>query len=191
MHLRLILAAAFAAGLASHAQAQVAQVITTCGTGVSLPLGPGGRLYMDSTGTLCTGGSAGGAGNATAASSSTGGISNFSRIPSSAASNNLTNAKATAARAYTYQGCNTTASTIYLRVYNAASTAAVTVGTTAPFAGPYAFPANTCVQSTTFADSIGVSASAGLTYAFGTSPLDSDTAAIGAGAIAAFQIGYQ
>jgi hypothetical protein len=135
-----------------------------------------------------SGGASGGGGSATAA---TGGISAFSRLPSSAASSNLTNAKASAGRAYTYQGCNTTASTIYLRVYNAASTGAVTVGATAPFAGPYAFPANTCVQTTAFADAIGIYASAGITYAFGTTPADTDATAIGAGSIAAFQIGYQ
>jgi hypothetical protein len=130
-------------------------------------------------------------GSASGGSAVSGGIATFSRITSSAASSNLTTAKASAGRAYTYQGCNTTASTVYLRVYNAASTAAVTVGTTTPLAGPYAFPANTCVQATAFADSIGIFASAGITYAFGTSPADTDTAAIGAGAVTAFQIGYQ
>ena len=135
-----------------------------------------------------SGGAGGGGGSASAA---TGGVSAFSRIPSSAASSNLTNAKASAGRAYTYQGCNTTASLIYLRIYNAASTGAVTVGTTAPFAGPYAFPPNTCVQSTSFADEIGIYASSGITYAFGTTPADTDATAIGAGSIAGFQIGYQ
>jgi hypothetical protein len=192
---RSILAAALALGLSSlvPAQAQVAQVVTTCGVGVALPPGPGGRLFMDATGVLCTSGSSagGGAGTASAASSSAGGVSNFSRIPSSAASSNLTNAKPTAGRAYTYQGCNTTASTIYLRIYNAASTTAVTVGTTAPFAGPYAFPATTCVQATTFAADLGIYASAGLTYAFGTTPADTDATAITAGGIAGFQLGYQ
>lgn len=53
MHLRLILAAAFAVGLASAAQAQVAQVIATCGAGVTLPAGPGGKLFQDTAGLLC------------------------------------------------------------------------------------------------------------------------------------------
>lgn len=71
---RLILAAALAVGLASSAVAQaVPQVIATCGVGVSLPLGPGGRLYQDQTGILCTtagsggGGSGGATGSVTAA----------------------------------------------------------------------------------------------------------------------------
>lgn len=124
-------------------------------------------------------------------SAASGGVATFSRIPSSAAGTNLTAAKAGASRAYTYHGCNTTASTIYLRLYNAASAGAVTVGTTVPFAGPYAFPANTCLQATTFAADIGISVSAGLVYAFGTTPMDADATAIAAGAITAFQIGLQ
>ena len=121
----------------------------------------------------------------------TAGVSSFSRMPSSAAGINLTTAKPAPGRAYVYQGCNTTASTVYMRVYNAASVGAVTVGSTTPFAGPYAFPANTCVQATSFADSLGIYASSGITYAFGTSPMDTDAAAIGAGAIVGFQIGFQ
>lgn len=65
---RLFLAAALAAGLASPALAQsVPQVIATCGIGVSLPLGPGGRLFQDQTGILCTtaGSGGGGGGGAT------------------------------------------------------------------------------------------------------------------------------
>ncbi|WP_187278276.1 hypothetical protein, partial [Methylobacterium sp. WL7] len=143
------------------------------------------RAVLDIVGRLCV------SGGAAETKAGSGGVSNFSRIPSSAAGNNLTLAKATAGRAYTYQGCNTTASTVYMRLYNAASTGAVTVGTTVPFAGPYAFPANTCIQVTAFASSIGVSASAGLTYAFGTAPADNDVTTIGAGAIAGFQIGFQ
>jgi hypothetical protein len=65
------------------------------------------------------------------------------------------------------------------------------VGTTAPFAGPYAIPANTCLQATTFAADIGISFSAGIAYAFGTAPADNDATVIGASAITAFQIGYQ
>lgn len=193
MQQRLILAAAFAVGLSSAAQAQIAQVVTTCGAGVTLPPGPGGRLYMDATGNLCMSAASagGGTGSASATSASTGGISTFSRIPSSAASNNLTNAKAAPGRAYTYQGCNTTPSTVYMRLYNAASASAVTVGTTVPFAGPYAFPGNTCIQVTDFANNIGISLPAGIVYAFGTAPTDSDTTTIGAGTIAAFQVGYQ
>jgi hypothetical protein len=124
-------------------------------------------------------------------SSTIGGVSAFSRMSSSASGANLTTAKPSAGRAYVYQGCNTTASTIYMRVYNAASAGAVTVGSTVPFAGPYAFPANTCIPPTTFAAGLGIYASAGITYAFGTSPADSDTTAIGAGALAAFQLGFQ
>jgi hypothetical protein len=175
--------------LASTAQAQTARVVTDCSGEVRRP-GDGGTLIVDQNGRLCTTlGTSGG--QAVSGSAAAGGISTFSRIPSSAASSNLTNAKPSPGRAYTYQGCNTTASTIYLRIYNAASTAAVTVGTTTPFAGPYAFPANNCLQPTNFASDIGIYGSSGLTYAFGTSPADTDTAAIGAAAITAFQIGYQ
>ena len=120
-----------------------------------------------------------------------GGVASFSRMSSSAAGSNVTVAKASAGRAYVYQGCNTTASTIYMRVYNTATAGAVTVGTTTPFAGPYAFPANTCLPPTTFAANIGIYTSAGLTYAFGTSPADSDATPIGAGALTAFQLGFQ
>lgn len=181
------LALAIVAGISSVAQAQVApQVVAACGAGILQPLGPGGRTYVDQAGNTCMA-----AGMGDLASAGPGGISNFSRIPASAASSNLTNAKATAGRAYTYQGCNTTASTIYMRLYNAAATGAVTVGTTAPVSGPYAFPANTCIQTTDFANNIGVSLPAGITYAFGTAPADTDATAITAGAITAFQIGYQ
>lgn len=180
----IILALALAAGVSSAAQAQNAQVIQSCG-GQALRLNDGSQPFLDIVGRLCV------SGGAAETKSGAGGVSNFSRIPSSAAGNNLTLAKATAGRAYTYQACNTTASTIYMRLYNAASAGAVTVGTTAPFAGPYAFPANTCIQVTAFASSIGVSASAGLVYAFGTTPADTDTTTIGAGAIAGFQLGFQ
>lgn len=181
---RLLLALALAAGVSSAAQAQTANTVQTCGS-TQLPLGPGGYLSIDPVGRLCVSAAA----SETKAGS--GGVSNFSRIPSSAATNNLTLAKATAGRAYTYQGCNTTASTIYMRLYNAASTGAVTVGATTPFAGPYAFPPNTCIQVTDFANNIGVSLATGIVYAFGTTPVDTDTTTIGAGAIAAFQVGYQ
>jgi hypothetical protein len=180
----ILLALALAAGVSSAAQAQNAQVVQSCGA-QALRLNDGSQPFLDIVGRLCV------SGGAAETKAGSGGVSSFSRIPSSAASNNLTLAKATAGRAYTYQGCNTTASTIYMRLYNAASAGAVTVGTTAPFAGPYAFPANTCIQTTAFASSIGVSASAGIVYAFGTAPADSDATAIGAGAITAFQIGFQ
>lgn len=176
--------------LASAAQAQQAVTVGSCSTR-SNRVGDGAPLSVLQNGDLCTVGAGGGSSSGASVSAGSGGVAAFSRIPMSAASSNLTTAKASAGRAYTYQGCNTTASTIYLRVYNAASTGAVTVGTTLPFAGPYAFPANTCVQATSFADSIGLYTSNGLTYAFGTSPMDTDTAAIGAGAITAFQIGFQ
>lgn len=187
----ILLALTLAAGASSAAQAQTALVVPSCvATGVNSPLGPGGVLVRDQAGNICMS-SGSGSGQAAAATSNAGGVSNFSRIPSSAATNNLTLAKTGATRSYVYHGCNTTASTIYLRLYNVASAGAVTVGTTVPFAGPYAFPANTCLPATSFADDLGISLTAGLAYAFGTSPLDTDTTAIGAGAITAFQIGYQ
>jgi hypothetical protein len=125
------------------------------------------------------------------ASASAGGISTFSRIPSSAAGTNLTTAKSSGGRAYVFHGCNTTATTIYLRIYNAPSPATVTVGTTAVLAGPYVFPANACVQPTTLAAGIGIYAAAGITYAFGTAPSDADATGVPAGAIIGFQMGVQ
>lgn len=183
----ILLALALAAGVSSAADAQNARVVSGgCGTVPgALPTNDATGLFIDSVGRLCV---SGGAADTKAGS---GGVASFSRIPSSAASNNLTLAKAGAARAYTYQGCNSTASTVYMRIYNAASTGAVTVGTTAVYAGPYAFPANTCIQTTDFANNIGVSAAAGIVYAFGTAPADTDATAITAGAITAFQIGFQ
>lgn len=70
---RSILAAALALGLSSlvPAQAQTATVIPTCGVGVNSPLGPGGNLFTDSTGTLCTSGSGGGSTGSVPAASST------------------------------------------------------------------------------------------------------------------------
>lgn len=115
----------------------------------------------------------------------------FSRIPSSASGMNLTLAKSGAGRASAYQGCNTTATTIYMRIYDTASTSAVTPGTTPVTAGPYPFPANTCTPSTTFAANAGIMFSNGLVYAFGASPDDDDTTGIDPGAITAFQLGYQ
>lgn len=184
-----IFALALCAGVSSAAQAQQAKVVSTCGASQDATrVGDSAGMTRDLFGNWCV---SGGAGQAAAASPAIGGVSGFSRIPSSAAGTNLTAAKSGASRAYTYHGCNTTASTIYMRIYNAASTGAVTVGTTAPFAGPYAFPANTCLQATTFAADIGISVSAGLVYAFTTTPMDNDATAIGAGAITAFQIGFQ
>lgn len=194
---RLILALALVAGVSafgpSAAQAQSNRVVQSCGALPSpLRVGDSSADFVDVAGNKCTApGTGSGSGAAVGATPNAGGVSNYSRIPSSAATNNLTLAKAGVSRAYTYQACNTTASTIYMRLYNAASTGAVTVGTTAVFAGPYAFPANTCIQVTDFANNIGTSMSAGIVYAFGTTPADNDTTTIGAGAIVAFQLGYQ
>lgn len=115
----------------------------------------------------------------------------FSRIPSAATGTNMALAKAGAGRASSYQGCNTTASTIYMRVYDAASVGAVSPGSTPVLAGPYAFPANTCAPATNFAGNAGVMFSNGLVYAFGISPEDGDATGIDAGSITAFQLGYQ
>jgi hypothetical protein len=181
-----LLALALVAGVSSAAQAQNARVTSACGTPPgAIPVGDASGLFIDPIGRLCVSGAA------AETKAGSGGVATFSRIPSSAATNNLTLAKGSQGRAYTYQGCNTTASTIYLRIYNAATAGAVTPGTTAVYAGPYAFPANTCIQATDFANSIGIYAPTGIAYAFGTSPLDTDTTAITAGGITAFQIGLQ
>lgn len=66
---RLAIAAALGlAALTAPADAQVAQVLPSCGS-ASIPVGPGGRLYTDQTGNLCTAGGGGGSsgGSVTAA----------------------------------------------------------------------------------------------------------------------------
>lgn len=115
----------------------------------------------------------------------------LSRLPSSAAGNSAMLAKSGPTRAYSYQGCNTSATTLFLKIYDAATTDSVTPGTTPVYAGPYAFPPNNCVASTNFAGMSGISVTNGLVYAFGSSPNDDDATVIDAGAITAFQLGYQ
>ena len=113
------------------------------------------------------------------ASASAGGVASFSRIPSSAASTNLTNAKASAGRVLKIVGYNTGGTVIRIKFYNAASTGAVTVGTTAVFFSralpPGAF-------SYDMSD-IGWYFSTGITYALVANAADSDATAIAAGAI--------
>jgi hypothetical protein len=115
----------------------------------------------------------------------------FSRLQNSASGMNLTLAKSGSGRASTYQGCNTTPTTIYMRIYDVVSTDAVTPGTTPVAAGPYAFPGNNCATATNLAGNAGIMFTNGLVYAFGTSPDDDDATGIDAGALTAFQLGYQ
>lgn len=195
LSLRLVLALALASclHLPTPALAQtspfMAYVVPSCGAVSGLVLNEPHIGYMDQTGNFCTSGT--GSGGAAASGISATGISTFSRITSSVASTNVTNAKSSPGRALTYQGCNATAATIYLRLYNTASVASTVPGTTAVLAGPYAFPANTCVQSTTFVANYGVQASVGLSYSFGMGPVDTDTTGIGAASIVGFQLGFQ
>lgn len=116
-----------------------------------------------------------------------GGISTFSRIPSSAATTNLTGIKSTPGRAYVVRGCNTTAATIYLKLYNIAI-GAVTVGTSTVF-DSFAFPANVCTSHSYLP--VGSSYSVAITYAMTTGPLDTDTGALTAGAMTQVVVGVQ
>lgn len=60
---RLAIASALGLALTTAADAQTAQVLPSCGS-ASIPVGPGGRLYVDQAGNLCTA-NAGAAGTVT------------------------------------------------------------------------------------------------------------------------------
>lgn len=166
---------------------------------VSGPLGPStatanavavtpasGSLFVVNAGVNSASALWGSVNNATSAS---GGVAKFSRIPSSAATTNLTGIASTPARLYIVGGCNTTASTIYLKTYNIAS-GAVTVGTSTVF-DTFAFPANSCQPPGLVYGDIGSFYSVALTYALTTGAADSDATAPAAGAIVGLKVGWQ
>ncbi|GJE29801.1 hypothetical protein [Methylobacterium organophilum] len=131
--------------------------------------------------------------NAVNASASSLGVSFFSRIPSSAANTNLTQAKNAAGRIYKIVVCNTTTTAARLKLYNALS-ASVTVGTTAPMLTrpiPAAAAAGgLACASYDWAD-IGAYFSTAISYALTTGAADSDTTAVAAGAITDLSVEYQ
>lgn len=122
------------------------------------------------------------------------GLSAFSRVTSSAASTNLTNAKASNGRVYKILACNTTTTPYRIKLYNAASTGAVTVGTTTPmFARPVpaAAAAGGLVCVSYDVSDIGWYFSTGITYAMTQGAADTDTTALAAGQATDVSVEYQ
>lgn len=185
----LLLALALVSGASSAAQAQNARVISGgCGSPpASLPANDASALFMDSVGRLCV------SGGAAETKAGSGGVAGFSRIQSSAATTNLTQAKAGAGRVYKIVACNTTTTATRIKLYNALA-ASVTVGTTPPlFTRPIpAAPAAGGLACTSYdmAD-IGWSFSTGISYALTAGAADSDTTAVAAGAITDLSVEYQ
>lgn len=110
-----------------------------------------------------------------------------SRIVSSANTTNATSAKASAGDLFAVQGYNTTASVVYLKLYNKAS--APTVGTdtpvkTIPIPPNAPIPAS-CVWANGFYFSTGIA------YALTGAAADNDTTAVSAGAIVGLNLDYQ
>lgn len=116
----------------------------------------------------------------------TGGVALFSRIPSCAATTNLTGVKSTPGRVYKILATNTTAAAIYIKFYNNVS-GAVVVGTSTVFMSR-TIPANS-TASYDFMD-IGAFFGVGITYALTTGPLDSDATAVTAGAVVQLEVAF-
>lgn len=110
-----------------------------------------------------------------------------SRIVSSANSTNATVAKASTGDLFAVQGYNTTASVVYLKLYNKAS--APTVGTDTPIKTipipPNAPVPSSCVWAN------GLYFSTGIAYALTGAAADNDTTAVAAGAIVGLNLDYQ
>lgn len=107
-----------------------------------------------------------------------------SRIPTSAASVNATSAKASAGRIFTIIAYNTTASTIYLKVYNKAS--APTVGSDTPILTLPIPPGGGLAIDW----AKGFYCSTGIAYALTTSVADAGSAAVGAGDVTGLNVVY-
>lgn len=114
-----------------------------------------------------------------------GGVTAASRIPSAAATVNLTNAKATPGRVYKVYACNTAASARFVKFYNAA---APTVGTTAVFFSRQ-LPATTCLGFDV--GDVGWYFSVAISYALTTGNADSDATALTAGDVTQLSVEYQ
>lgn len=111
----------------------------------------------------------------------------ISRMPSSAASNNATLAKAGAGDLFAVQAHNTTASVIFLKLYNKAS--APTVGTDVPVKTLALAPGASLGASAVWAN--GLYFSTGIAYALTAGAADSDATAIAAGAVVGLNLDYQ
>lgn len=107
------------------------------------------------------------------------------RIASSAASTNATLVKASAGEVHNVIATNTTASIVYLKLYNKSSAAPVP-GTDTPFM-TIAIPASGSIPPLQFPNG-GMYFSTGIGFALTTGPLDSDTTAVTAGAIVGLNI---
>jgi len=108
-----------------------------------------------------------------------------SRIISSAATTNATSAKASAGNVHLITGRNTSASVLYLKLYNKAS--APTVGTdtpvmTIPLPATSAFPTIEWPNGYYF--------STGIAYAITTGSADADTGAVAAGDVIGLNLNY-
>ena len=110
-----------------------------------------------------------------------------SRIASSATGTNATVAKASAGDLFAIQAHNTTASVIYLKLYNKAS--APTVGTDTPIKTIAIPPNASLAASATWAN--GLYFSTGIAYALTAAAADSDTTIVAAGAIVGLNLDYQ
>lgn len=95
----------------------------------------------------------------------------------SAASNNATNVKATAGVVYGWSLTNTTATIVYVKLYNKATSP--TVGTDTPLVR-IGVPATSTVP---FHDQFGISFSLGIGYGIVTGAADTDNTAVGANAV--------
>ncbi|KMO30713.1 hypothetical protein VQ02_27505 [Methylobacterium variabile] len=157
------------------AAAQTVQVVQDC-AGVTAPGGPGGRLYTDQGGRLCS------ASVAVPAMSTQGGL-NVYRVMN-AASAAAVAVKASAGRLYSFNLCNNANAARYVRFYNSAT--AATTGTTPVYAGAITLSAGTCQQFTT---NFGLTFSAGISMAITAANGDADATAPLAGDVSGF-LGY-
>lgn len=177
MHHRFALIGALALAYALSdlpASAQTVQVVQDC-SGVTSVGGPGGRLYTDQAGRLCS------ASVAVPAMSSQGGLSVYRVM--NAASAAAVSVKATAGRLYSFNLCNNTNASRYVRFYNAP---AATTGTTPVYAGAITLAAGTCQQYTT---NFGLTFGAGISFSITAANGDTDATAPLAGDVSGF-LGY-
>lgn len=113
-----------------------------------------------------------------------GAASGSSRIPSSAASNNATVAKASAGRVVSIDAVNTTVAVIYLKLYNK-DTAPAPGTDNALLMGVYALPAASARNI-----QLNLAFAAGISYALVTGASDTDNTSVGAGAVIGLNINY-
>lgn len=119
------------------------------------------------------------------ASAATGGIATTARVASAAASTNAANAKASAGRVYSASGKNNAAYDVFLVLYDAVTIPPVP-GTTA-IRKKIVCPAG---QAFVYDWPVGLSFATGIGYAFTKLVADSDTTALAAADITAFNLDY-